>query len=186
MRKILRSLILGLGIAGFVFLLHACAAPPLNNESSSAITVPEAELECEPCEPPELEPLPEGYSLGNTQEQASTEVQKGVEELYTRITPEQALEMMNGDDPVLIVDVRTEEEYATGHIPGALLLPNETIGETQPELLPDKSATILVYCRSGNRSRTASIKLLELGYENVYDFGGITSWPYEITTDNAA
>ncbi|OQA14509.1 MAG: Thiosulfate sulfurtransferase PspE precursor [Firmicutes bacterium ADurb.Bin356] len=94
--------------------------------------------------------------------------------------------MMNGDDPVLIVDVRTEEEYATGHIPGALLLPNETIGETQPELLPDKNATILVYCRSGNRSRTASIKLLGLGYENVYDFGGITSWPYEITTDNAA
>ncbi len=186
MAKGMKTLILGFSIAVFVFLLCACAAPPLNKDNSLEIAVPEAEVECEPCEPPELEPLPENYSLGKAENEPSEEPPQKSEALYKRISAEEAWEMINGDEPVVIVDVRTEAEYATGYIPGALLLPNETIGEVQPELLPDKTAIILVYCRSGNRSRVASMKLLDLGYENIYDFGGITNWPYEITIDDAA
>ena len=81
---------------------------------------------------------------------------------------------------VIIVDVRTKGEYDSGHIPGAILIPNETIGSSRPAQLPDLNAEILVYCRSGARSRNASGKLAALGYTAVYDFGGILSWPYEV------
>ena len=88
---------------------------------------------------------------------------------------------MDSTDPVLVVDVRTPSEFAGGHIEGAISLPNETITTAQqPEALPDKDAVILVYCRSGNRSAQAARKLVSLGYVNVYDFGGILDWPYEI------
>ena len=80
---------------------------------------------------------------------------------------------------VQLVDVRTPEEYDEGFIENAILIPNETINEAPTEL-PDKDAVILVYCRSGNRSRQAANKLVDLGYTNIYDFGGIIDWPYEI------
>lgn len=96
----------------------------------------------------------------------------------TKISAAKAKEMMESQD-VIIVDVRTQEEYNEGYIPNAILIPNESIvGE--PEALMDKDATILVYCRSGNRSAQAAKKLVDLGYTNVYDFGGIIDWPYEI------
>ena len=98
---------------------------------------------------------------------------------YQKISPEKAKYMME-HEVVQIVDVRHEEEYREGHIPGAVLVTNETIGDTLPEELPDKKAVLLVYCRSGVRSKQASQKLVRLGYENVYDFGGIINWPYEI------
>ena len=98
---------------------------------------------------------------------------------YHKISPEKAKYMME-HEVVQIVDVRHEEEYREGHIPGAVLVTNETIGDTLPEELPDKKAVLLVYCRSGVRSKQASQKLVRLGYENVYDFGGIINWPYEI------
>ncbi len=98
---------------------------------------------------------------------------------YEKISPEEA-KLMMGHDHVLVVDVRRPEEYKEGHIPGAVLVTNETIGTTLPKELPDKKATLLVYCRSGVRSKQASQKLVRLGYEKVYDFGGIISWPYEI------
>ena len=98
---------------------------------------------------------------------------------YQKISPEKAKYMME-HEVVKIVDVRHEEEYREGHIPGAVLVTNETIGDTLPEELPDKKAVLLVYCRSGVRSKLASQKLVRLGYENVYDFGGIINWPYEI------
>lgn len=98
---------------------------------------------------------------------------------YQKISPEKAKHMME-HEVVQIVDVRHEEEYREGHIPGAVLVTNETIGDTLPEELPDKKAVLLVYCRSGVRSKQASQKLVRLGYENVYDFGGIINWPYEI------
>ena len=77
-------------------------------------------------------------------------------------------------------DVREQDEYDSGHIPGAVLLPVGTIDETTAaEVIPEKDSTVLVYCRSGNRSKTASSTLAELGYSNIYEFGGINTWPYE-------
>lgn len=97
---------------------------------------------------------------------------------YHKITAEEAKEMIDAGD-VTVVDVRRAEEYEQAHIPGAVLVPNESIGEGQPEALPDKDAVILVHCRTGVRSKQASDKLVKMGYTNIYDFGGIVDWPYE-------
>jgi len=97
---------------------------------------------------------------------------------YIRITPEEALLMMSDD--VIILDVRTEEEYNSGHIQNAILIPHGEIRERAESELPDKNQVILVYCRSGARSETAARALIDMGYTNVYDFGGIINWPYEI------
>ena len=99
---------------------------------------------------------------------------------YRLITAEQAKERLDSGDALILVDVRTKEEFDSGHIEGALLLPNEEILDTPPELLPDKDAEILIYCRSGNRSAQAAKKLVAMGYTNVYDFGGIIDWPYDV------
>lgn len=81
---------------------------------------------------------------------------------------------------VIVLDVREQDEYDSGHIPGAVLLPVGTIDQdTAAEVIPEKDSTVLVYCRSGNRSKTASSTLAELGYTNIYEFGGINTWPYE-------
>lgn len=101
------------------------------------------------------------------------------EAVYHKIEPELAKKMME-ESSVIILDVRTSEEYNEGHIPGAVLIPDYEILETAEKILKDKNQTILVYCRSGNRSRKAANNLLYLGYQNVYDFGGIIDWPYEI------
>lgn len=98
---------------------------------------------------------------------------------YMKISAEEAKKMMDSQT-VTIVDVRSKEEFNEGHIPGAIILPVNTIGDKMPEELPDKDATLLIYCRSGNRSRTAALKLIELGYTAVYDFGGISDWSYDI------
>ena len=100
---------------------------------------------------------------------------------YQQITAEEAKTMMEEQDDEIILDVREQEEYDGGHIPGAILLPVGTIGEdSAEEVIPAKDATVLVYCRSGNRSKTASAALAELGYTQVYEFGGIQDWEYEI------
>lgn len=102
---------------------------------------------------------------------------------YTVITPREANAMM-ARGGVTVVDVREENEYLEGHIPGAVLLPSSTLSEdTAAEIIPDKDDTVLLYCRSGNRSKAAAAKLVELGYTNVYEFGGILDWPYEIITE---
>ncbi|OUP55593.1 rhodanese-like domain-containing protein [Butyricicoccus pullicaecorum] len=99
---------------------------------------------------------------------------------YQQITQEEAKEMMDTQE-VIVLDVREQNEYDSGHIPGAVLLPVGTIDEdTAAAVIPEKDSTVLVYCRSGNRSKTASSALAELGYTNIYEFGGINSWPYEI------
>ena len=99
---------------------------------------------------------------------------------YEQITQEKAKEMMDTQD-VIVLDVREQDEYDSGHIPGAVLLPVGTIDEdTAGEVIPEKDSTVLVYCRSGNRSKTASDTLVKLGYTNVYEFGGINTWPYDI------
>lgn len=101
---------------------------------------------------------------------------------YQKISAEDAYEMMVSQE-VVIVDVRTPEEYDGGHIPNAILVPNESIGDDMPEALPDKEATLLIYCRSGRRSKEASEKLLKLGYKSIYEFGGIIDWPYELVKE---
>ena len=98
---------------------------------------------------------------------------------YKKITAEEAKERMDKDDKVVILDVRTEEEYQEGHVPGAIVIPNETISSEPLEELPDMDQEILGYCRSGNRSAQAAKKLAEAGYTQVYDFGGIIDWPYD-------
>lgn len=101
------------------------------------------------------------------------------ESAYQQITQEEAKEMMDSQE-VVILDVREQDEYDSGHIPGAVLLPVGTIDETTAaEVIPEKDSTVLVYCRSGNRSKTASAALADLGYTNIYEFGGINTWPYE-------
>ncbi len=102
---------------------------------------------------------------------------------YVKISPIEAKARIDSGDELIILDVRTQEEFNAGHIPGAILIPNETILSDKPELLPDLDAEILVYCRSGNRSAQAARKLIDMGYTKVYDFGGIIDWPYEIVTE---
>ena len=98
---------------------------------------------------------------------------------YEQITPEAAKEMMDTQE-VIILDVREQDEYDSGHIPSAVLLPVGMIDEdTAAKVIPEKDSTVLVYCRSGNRSKTASAALADLGYTNIYEFGGINTWPYE-------
>ena len=98
---------------------------------------------------------------------------------YTQISQEEAKKMMDEQD-VVILDVREPDEYNSGHILNAVLLPVGTITEeTAADVIPSKDSVVLVYCRSGNRSKTASDALVRLGYTNVYEFGGIITWPYE-------
>ena len=98
---------------------------------------------------------------------------------YRQINMDEAITMMAEETGYIILDVRTAEEYAQGHIPGAINIPNETIGTGEIPELPDKDQLILVYCRSGNRSKQASEKLVKLGYTNIAEFGGINDWPGE-------
>ena len=101
---------------------------------------------------------------------------------YRQIDMDEAMTMMEEENGYIILDVRTPEEFADRHIPGAINIPNETIGTDEIPELPDKDQLILVYCRSGNRSKQASEKLVALGYTNIVEFGGINDWPGETVT----
>lgn len=101
---------------------------------------------------------------------------------YHQITQDEARQMMEKDDGHILVDVRRQDEYDAGHIPGAILIPNESIGTDQPKELPDLEQIILIYCRSGNRSKQASQKLADMGYTNIYEFGGIIDWEGDVVT----
>ena len=96
---------------------------------------------------------------------------------YRQITMDEAIIMMEEESNYIILDVRTPEEFSEKHIPGAINIPNETIGTEEVPELPDKDQLILLYCRSGNRSKQASEKLVRLGYMNIVEFGGINDWP---------
>ena len=104
----------------------------------------------------------------------------GMVNSYKQISQEEAEQRMEEDDGHVIVDVRTQEEYDEGHIPGAICIPNEEITDTKPELLPDVDQVILIYCRSGRRSKEAAEKLFNMGYTHIYEFGGIIDWTGEI------
>ena len=99
---------------------------------------------------------------------------------YEQITAEQAKTIMDTEKNYIIIDARTEEEFAEGHIEKAVLIPEYEISERAEKELPDKEVLILVYCRSGMRSKIASEELVKLGYSNVKEFGGIIDWPYEV------
>ena len=102
------------------------------------------------------------------------------EAVFVSITAKEAKEIMDTEEGYLILDVRTQEEYDEGHVPGAVLIPNTEIENRAEEELPDKEQLILVYCRSGRRSKIAAEALVELGYTNIKEFGGIIDWPYEV------
>ena len=100
--------------------------------------------------------------------------------VYVNITAEEAKQIMDGEEGYIILDVRTQEKYDQGHIPGAIVISHEEIAEKAEEVLTDKDQLILVYCRSGRRSKLAAEALVELGYTNIKEFGGIIDWPYEV------
>ena len=101
------------------------------------------------------------------------------EAVYLNITAQEAKEIMDTQEGYIILDTRTQEEYDQGHIPGAILIPYDEIMEKAEGILTDKDQLILVYCRSGRRSKIAADDLVKLGYTNIREFGGIIDWPYE-------
>jgi rhodanese-related sulfurtransferase len=132
---------------------------------------------------------PEADSTNREEQQGQTESEQGTEHdaekeesvigSYINITAVQAKALMDGDEPYVIVDVRTKEEYDEGHVPGAVLLPLDDIdAASAASVLPDKNVMLLVYCRSGRRSKLASEQLLALGYTDIREFGGILDWTY--------
>jgi rhodanese-related sulfurtransferase len=102
------------------------------------------------------------------------------EAAYVNITAEEAKQIMDTEEGYIILDTRTQEEYDEGHIPGAIQISHDEIEEKAEGMLPDKDQLILVYCRSGRRSKLAAETLVELGYTNIKEFGGIIDWPYEV------
>ena len=103
---------------------------------------------------------------------------------YRQITMSEAIAMIEKEKDYIILDVRRPDEFAEKHIPGAINIPNEIIGTEEIKELPNKKQLILVYCRSGNRSKQASEKLVKLGYTNIVEFGGIIDWPGETVSEN--
>ena len=110
---------------------------------------------------------------------------QSAEKTYRQITMEEAITMMEEETGYIILDVRTAQEYSEKHIPGAINIANESIGTEDIPELPDKEQLILVYCRSGNRSKQASEKLVKLGYTNIVEFGGINDWTGETVSGEA-
>ena len=106
--------------------------------------------------------------------------EKDREAVYVNITAEEAKQIMDSEEGYIILDVREQDEYDAGHIPGAILIPYTQIAEKAEDVLADKDQLILVYCRSGRRSKIAAEALAELGYTNIKEFGGIIDWPYEV------
>lgn len=136
---------------------------------------------CSPSGSAKAEPMTreEASGASGTQAQPSGNEKAAAEQdPYHKITAEEAKKMMD-EGNVTVVDVRRADEYATGHIPGSILIPLESIGDEQPVELPDPDAVLLVHCRTGIRSKQASDQLVKLGYKHVYDFGGIADWSYE-------
>ena len=106
--------------------------------------------------------------------------EKGEKAMYEQITPEEAKKIMDLGEDYIILDTREQDEFDEGHIPNAILIPYTEIENKAIELIPDKDKLILVYCRSGRRSKIAAEALSKLGYTNVKEFGGIIDWPYEV------
>ena len=102
---------------------------------------------------------------------------------YTNISPKDALDVIKGDNKAVLIDVRTPDEFRVVRIPGSVLIPDYEIKDKIAEVVPDKDTTLIVYCRSGNRSRGAAKTLIDMGYTKVFDLGGIIDWPYDTEGD---
>ena len=149
----------------FILALTGCTAPEKAPEKA-----PENAIENSPQKTQE-EKIPEETP------------QEDIPMTYKQISMDEAIKIMEMEKDYIILDVRTEDEFNEKHIPGAVCIPNETIGEDEIPELPDKDQLILVYCRSGNRSKQASQKLFDLGYTNIHEFGGINDWPGETVSE---
>ena len=110
-----------------------------------------------------------------------TAITVGKQSMYINITPDDAKKIMDSTEDYVLLDVREKDEYDAGHIPGAILIPHTEIKERAADVITNKDVQILVYCRSGRRSKIASEALLGLGYTNINEFGGIIDWKYEVT-----
>ena len=164
-----------------VFALTGCArsgaASAAQPSASQTTAAPTAKPKNKTADSPDSGSSSASGTAGSAtgQAQAVTADPQGV---YHKITAEEAKTMIDNGG-VTIVDVRRPDEYAAQHIPGAINVPNEDISSDPPAALPDMDAVLLVHCRTGIRSKAASDKLIQMGYQNVYDFGGIVDWPYE-------
>ncbi|WP_066500149.1 rhodanese-like domain-containing protein [Abyssisolibacter fermentans] len=117
----------------------------------------------------------------NELQDAEKESQVGINDsVYQKISPKDAKEILDENDSIVLLDVRTKEEYDEGHIPNSILLPVDDIRKEAENVITDKDTIIFVYCRSGRRSKNAALELIDLGYTKVYDLGGIIDWPYEV------
>lgn len=115
------------------------------------------------------------------QTETPTQTEVSTKATVQKISPEDAKARLDAGEEIILIDVRTKEEFDSGYIPGALLLPVDQLQKQAGEVMPDLEATYFVYCRSGNRSGVATQLMVDLGYQNVFDLGGILDWPYEIT-----
>ncbi len=122
-------------------------------------------------------------TTNDTISETISDTQKQTQNDYQEITQEQAKKLMDSGTNCVILDVRTQEEFDAGHIPGAILIPDYEITEKAQEILTDKDQLILVYCRSGRRSKGVAEELAALGYTNIQEFGGILTWPYETVSE---
>ena len=168
-------------LISFAVLLSACSSPDdkaaKDDNGVSDTSVSEAEDSN----------IPVLNNADSTEEQAVSLTTTQAETIstapYRKITADEAYQMMQ-NMTVTIVDARTPSEYAKGHIVNAISLPNDAIGDEAPAALPDKDAIVLIYCQTGKRSLDACEKLLNLGYQNIYDFGAISDWEYETTAED--
>ncbi|MDF2592074.1 MAG: rhodanese-like protein [Clostridia bacterium] len=120
-----------------------------------------------------------GYTAQNNASPKDTNQRAKVKSAYQKLDQSTAKENLNSNEAIILVDVRTPEEFEETRIPDSILVPDYEIEKLAPEMLPDKEALIYIYCRSGNRSKSAAKMLVDMGYTNVYDIGGIIDWEYE-------
>ena len=161
-------------LAALPLLMGGCgaAANTTTAESSTDSTAPATETGTPPSQQPQT-----SQQLQTSQQAESGSAAQSTG--FMHISQDQAKQMMEEEKDFLLVDVRTKEEFEEGHIPGAINLPVEEIGDSQPQLLPNKDQVLLLYCRSGRRSQEAANKLAGMGYTKVYEFGGIMDWTGE-------
>lgn len=177
MKKRMKKRLAGIITAGVIAgTLTACAAAGKQSGTAETQQMAEGMQTEQSMEPGQGMEKGQGVLPG---ENGQTEQEDTMQAEYHKISAEDAKKRMDSGDDIIILDVRTQAEYDESHIPGAILIPNETIGNGKPEQLPDTDQEILVYCRSGNRSAQAAKKLVEAGYTQIYDFGGIMDWPYD-------
>lgn len=119
-------------------------------------------------------------TMNNSSEQSNNSQSSAKTAVYHKVSAKEGKDMLASDKSIILVDVRTPEEYSQGHVEGSVLIPDYDIHLLAPERLADKDAKIIVYCRSGARSRGAAMKLVSMNYTNVYDMGGIMAWPYGV------